>query len=83
MLGRDAFEQSPRLKANMKRQIEVGQTFRRGGARGKLWRVEEILIWPQGTHVRMNRVDDPTTKHLVATDALDDNGYEVVEPASL
>ena len=67
----------------MKRQIEVGQTFRRGGERGKLWRVEEILIWPSGAHVRLSRVDDPTTKHLVAADALEDNGYLPVALPSL
>lgn len=67
----------------MKRQIEVGQKFQRGGKRGKLWQVDEILIWPQGPHVRMSRINDPTTKHLVAVDALEDNGYQPVNPASV
>jgi hypothetical protein len=66
----------------MKSQIEVGQLFRRGNARGKVWRVEEILLWPSGMHVRLSRVDDPTTKHLVAADALGDNGYQPVNPES-
>ena len=35
----------------MKRQIEVGQTFRRGGARGKLWKVDEILSGLKGARV--------------------------------
>lgn len=63
----------------MKRKIEVGQTFRRGGVRGKLWRVDEILVWPQGPHARLRRVDDPTTTHLVAVTSLADNGYAVVD----
>ena len=63
----------------MKRQIEVGQTFRRGGSRGKLWKVDEILIWPQGPHARLRRVDDPTTTHLVAVDTIADNGYDAVD----
>ncbi len=67
----------------MKRAIEVGQTFHRGNTRGKLWQVEEILIWPSGMHVRLNRIDDPTTKHLVAADALEDNGYQLANQASL
>lgn len=66
----------------MKCEIEVGQLFRRGNARGKVWRVEEILLWPSGTHVRLSRVDDPTTKHLVAADALGDNGYAAIEKDS-
>lgn len=67
----------------MKREIAVGQTFQRGNARGKMWRVEEILLWPSGMHVRLSRVDDPTTKHLVAADALEDNGYQPANAASL
>ena len=63
----------------MKRQIEIGQTFRRGGVRGKLWKVDEILIWPQGSHARLRRVDDHTTTHLVAVDAIADNGYDAVD----
>lgn len=73
----------PMEKQNMKREIAVGQIFRRGNTRGKLWQVEEILIWPSGTHVRLNRIDDPTTKHLVAADALEDNGYQPTNQASL
>jgi hypothetical protein len=67
------------MESNMKRQVEVGQTFRRGGARGKLWKVDEILIWPQGPHARLRRVDDPTTTHLVAVDAIADNGYDAID----
>jgi hypothetical protein len=72
-----------RRKASMKREIAVGQTFQRGSARGKLWQVEELLVWPSGIHVRLSRVDDPTTKHLVAADALEDNGYQPANPASV
>ena len=63
----------------MKRKIEVGQIFRRGGVRGKLWRVDEIHVWPQGVHARLHRIDDPTTTHLVAVTALSDNGYTALE----
>jgi len=70
-------------KANMKREIAVGQTFQRGNARRRLWKVEELLVWPSGIHVRLSRVDDPTTKHLVAADALEDNGYQPANPASI
>lgn len=67
----------------MKKEIAVGQTFQRGSTRGKLWQVEELLVWPSGTHVRLSRVDDPTTKHLVAADALEDNGYQPIASPSL
>ena len=65
----------------MKQSIIIGQTLRRGGVRGKLWRVDEIHVWPQGVHARLRRIDDPTTTHLVAVTALADNGYAAVEQA--
>lgn len=74
---------SPEDQKNMKKEIEIGQTFQRGSARGKLWQVEELLVWPSGIHVRLSRVDDPTTKHLVAADALEDNGYQPIASPSL
>ncbi len=66
-------------KTNMKQQIEIGQTLRRGGARGKLWKVDEVLTWPQGIHARLRSLDDPTTTHLIALDSLIENGYALVD----
>jgi hypothetical protein len=83
MIRRGTFDaNNRRTKNDMKRQIEVGQTFRRGGVRGKLWQVDEILVWPQGTHARLRRLDDPTTTHLVAVTAIADNDYVAVDQGS-
>jgi len=58
-----------------KTQVEIGQTFRKTDSQWVVWTVDSFNENTQPVHVRLTRVDDPTTSITVSIDVLSDPRY--------
>ncbi len=55
--------------------VEIGQSFHKTGSPGIVWTVDSIDENSEPVHVRLTKVDDPTTHITVSIDALSDPRY--------
>ncbi len=52
--------------------VEIGQSFRKTESQWVVWTVDSFNENTQPVHVRLTRVDDPTTSITVSIDVLSD-----------
>jgi hypothetical protein len=52
--------------------VEIGQSFRKTGSLWVVWTVDGFNENTEPVHVRLTRVDDPTTHITVSIDVLSD-----------
>ncbi len=55
-----------------KTPVEIGQSFCKTGSHWIVWTVDSINENTEPVHVRLKRVDDPTTQITVSIDVLTD-----------
>ncbi len=52
--------------------VEIGQSFRKTGSHWVAWTLDSFVENSKPVHVRLTRVDDPTTHITVSVDVLSD-----------
>ncbi len=52
--------------------VEIGQSFHKTGLAGIVWTVDSFNEFTEPMHVRLTRLDDPTTHSTVSIDVLTD-----------
>ncbi len=52
--------------------VEIGQSFHKTGLAGIVWTVDSFNEFTEPMHVRLTRLDDPTTHITVSIDVLTD-----------
>ncbi len=61
--------------------VEIGQSFYKTDSPGIVWTVDSFNENTDPVHVRLTRVDDPTTSITVSIDVLSDPRYwSVADP---
>ncbi len=55
--------------------VEIGQSFYKTGSQWVVWTVDSFNKNTKPVHVRLTRLDDPTTHITVSTDVLSDPRY--------
>jgi len=58
--------------------IEIGQSFHKTDSPLVVWTVDSFNENTEPVHVRLTRVDDPTTRIIVLVDVLSDPRYWLV-----
>jgi hypothetical protein len=56
-------------------QIEIGQSFHKTDSQLVVWTVDSFNETTKPVHVRLTRLDDPTTSITVSIDVLSDSRY--------
>ena len=52
--------------------VEIGHSFHKTGSPGIVWTVDSFNEFTEPMHVRLTRLDDPTTSITVSIDVLTD-----------
>lgn len=58
-----------------KHLVELGEMFHKAGRPRIVWTVERVDLGVRISHVVLTRVDDPTTKITISTEALSNPQY--------
>ena len=53
-------------------EVEIGQSFRKTDTHWVVWTLDSFNEFTKPVHVRLTRVDDPTTRITVSIDVLSD-----------
>ncbi len=53
-------------------EVEIGQSFRKTDSHWVVWTLDSFNEFTEPVHVRLTRVDDPTTRITVSIDVLSD-----------
>ncbi len=53
-------------------EVEIGQSFRKTDSHWVVWTLDSFNEFTEPVHVRLPRVDDPTTRITVSIDVLSD-----------
>ncbi len=55
--------------------VEIGQSFHKTDSRWIVWTLDSYVEKSDPMHVRLIRLDDPTTRIIVSVDVLSDPRY--------
>ena len=55
--------------------VEIGQSFHKAGSPLVVWTLDNYVENSEPMHVRLIRLDDPTTRIIVSVDVLSDPRY--------
>ena len=61
--------------------VEIGQSYHKTGTPYVIWIVDRINEYSDPLHVRLARLDDPTTQITISIDSLTDPRHFRLNPA--